>query len=257
MRGRRAADMAVTLAAAASGVVAAVAAGILKSPAYIPRLTQDVFTTGGFSSMTGALSNGGAFLWFGTGAILVFAALLLKALGQRHDARFLAIGGALTLYLWFDDFFMFHEALAKRWFGLDEDFVYASLALAGAAYLGACRLQIYRTAYAWLLLALACLGLSVASDVALQLVGLHPTGWWYVLEDGFKWCGIVLWARYHVGTAFGLLRDAVQVEAAHAGTSRPASQKAASASRQGGVRGFGASVSPLANRRSPCYWRRS
>lgn len=199
-------DVGLTLVAAAAGPAAAAAGGLLRSPDMIPRLTQDVFLTGKFSPLTGLLSNLGAFLWFGTLAILALAAALLRPAGQRAEARFLMLGALLTFYLWFDDFFMFHEAVARRYLGIDEKVVYGILGLLGATYLAGFRMQIYRTPFLWLLGALGCLGLSILSDLFAELLDNAPGDWWFVVEDGLKWCGIVLWARYHVGVSARLLR---------------------------------------------------
>lgn len=203
MNRRLAVDLVLTLAPAAAVLAAIAIAAIIWSPAEIPRFTRDVFVIGKFNSLTGGLSNAGAFLWFGTASVLAFAAAQSWRLPGRPHALFLAMGALFTWYLWFDDFFMFHEALAPHLLGIDELFVYVTLGLAGLVYLFGFRAEIYATRYLWLVASVGCLGLSVSSDLVMEWLDREPGGWWFLLEDGLKWFGIVLWARYQVGTAYG------------------------------------------------------
>ena len=170
-------DVVLSLLPAVAGVAGLAIYGALRSPDDIPRVTQDIFITAKFNSLTGLMSNLGAFLWLGTGSVLAFAAAILRLEHRHRQTLFLALAAALTLYLWFDDFFMFHEALAPHLLGIDEKLVYATIGLLAATYLWLSRAEILRTQYVWLMSAMGCLGLSVAWDLVSEMLPGEPGGW--------------------------------------------------------------------------------
>ena len=111
-------------------------------------------------------------------------------------------------YLAFDDLFMFHEFLAPEYLGVNENVVLFILVLAVAAYLYFHRSEILNTDLWMLILALALLGFSVFVDAAsARLPNVQLGQWEYLMEDGFKWLGIVCWCSYHVLTAYQLIKE--------------------------------------------------
>lgn len=160
-------------------------------------LTREMATTAGVSPFMGVISNIGAFLWSVTAAICLFAGMLLR---QRKDpvSVLLLWAGAFSLVLLFDDFFMFHERIARVHLGVGEEQVYAGYGILAMALLVCCRRQILQSAYRMLLVAFAGFALSLAFDLVEPIHG----DWNLLPEDGLKLLGILAWSAYYVGLAY-------------------------------------------------------
>lgn len=168
-------------------------------------LMSDVTLVGEVAPFTGVISSLGAFLWFATASIAVFAGMLAHRGGWRAHARFLLVAAAVTFYLWFDDFFLVHEEIAPHYLGIKQRFVYAGTAAMLATYLWLARKEILRNA-SWLMgLALAFFALSVGCDVMSDLGWVEGTPWLKLVEDGAKWLGIVSWTVFHVDAAYSIV----------------------------------------------------
>jgi hypothetical protein len=186
----------------------------------ITTMTRDVTAIANIHPLSGILSNLGILLWCAAASICAFAAMTLRNVKPRDTFWFLLSSALLSAYLLFDDFFLFHEDLASRYFGLSEKVVYAALGIAVSAYFIAFRRIILRTNFGVLLLALVFLATSVVVD-AIHEPWLRRLGHWeYFFEDGTKWLGIASWCSYYVGTshqflvsAFGLPDNAIQSDA--------------------------------------------
>ena len=187
----------------------------------IPDMTRDVTALANIHPLSGVLSNLGILLWCSTASICFFSAMTLPNFKPRDMFWFLLSSFLLSAYLLFDDFFQFHEVLASRYLGLDEEVVYTALGIAVSAYLIAFRRVILRTNFGVLLLALGFLATSVVADTALKPWLWRRLGHWlFLFEDGAKWLGIASWCSYYVHTShqllvstFGLPNDAIQSDA--------------------------------------------
>ena len=168
----------------------------------VPYLVRDVTAVGGLHPFAGFLSNLGAFLWFATGSIAVFAGLIELQRDRREEALFLFSAGALTFYLWFDDFFLLHEELVRRYLGLSDKWVFLGIAAGLVAYLWRFRRMIVSHRYPLLGGAIMLFAFSVAWDVVADRKWVAFGDWSYLVEDSAKWLGVVCWACFHIEAAF-------------------------------------------------------
>lgn len=175
----------------------------------MPTMTRDITAIAKIHPLSGILSNLGILLWCAAASICVFAAMTLRHVTPRETYLFLLSSGLLSTYLLFDDFFSFHEDLAARYLGLEEEFVFAALGIAASAHLITFRRVILRTNFGLLLLALVFLGTSVVIDAIFDPWVRRLGHWKYLLEDGAKWLGIASWCSYYVDTSGRLLLSAL------------------------------------------------
>jgi len=183
-------------------------------------MTRDITAIANIHPLSGILSSLGILLWCAAASICLFAAMTLRNVKPRDTFWFLLSSALLSAYLLFDDLFLFHEALASWYLGLNEKVVFAALGIAVSAYLIAFRRVILRTNFGVLLLALGFLTTSVVIDAILE-PWLRSLGHWRnLLEDGAKWLGIASWCSYYVHTShqllvntFGLPNNAIQSDA--------------------------------------------
>lgn len=154
-------------------------------------LMRDPTSIHGMSPLIGLFSNLGIFVMFCAGGAAVFA--------SRHARRrqgLLRAAGLLTLVVAFDDFFMVHDYFVPGLLGLDELFFLVPLGLAAGAVFVVYRRELASREHAALWLALALLSASIAVDV---LVPFSPRA--VLVEDGFKFVGLCLWALYWIRLA--------------------------------------------------------
>ncbi len=168
----------------------------------IPLFTRDISAIAGIHPLSGVLSNLGILLWCVAGSTCGFAAMILRSVEPRGSFIYLLSSAFLSAYLMLDDFFLFHEVLAKRYLGLDEKVIFVFLGIAVFAYLVSFRKIILQTNVIVLLLALVFLSVSVAADAIFEPWLSWLGQWEYFIEDGAKWLGIVFWCSYYVETSF-------------------------------------------------------
>jgi hypothetical protein len=158
--------------------------------------------------LTSFISNIGALLWCLAVSVCALTALALRRLGREADKesrRFYVCGALLTAYLLFDDFFMFHDFLARRYLHLHEDVVYVSIALALLAFLLRFRGHILARPCGFLVLALGGLAASMGVDIVFGKTAVYSVHWVFLFEDGFKFLGIAAWAAYFFCSALDTL----------------------------------------------------
>ncbi len=157
---------------------------------------HDVTRSANVHPLTGAISSMGAFLWFAAAAIAAFTLAMPTVRRSRERAAFLAAGMTLSLYFWFDDFFLFHEGLVPQ-SGLTQPVIYAVIVLAVVAYSWLFRASILAARPVLFATALAFLALSMGIDLALKDLMRGLGAWSVLVEDGLKWLGIVCWLAFH------------------------------------------------------------
>jgi hypothetical protein len=168
-------------------------------------LTRDITVVAGLHPLAGLLSNLGVLVWCAGSAIALFTALRYRTGPGATTARYLLSGGLLSTYLLLDDLFMLHELVAGSSLGLPEDAVY--LVLGGAVLVHLTLFRRFLLAIGpWpLFIALALLGCSMITDMLQEhLLWMGP--WRNVLEDGFKWLGIVAWSAQFIHLALRFTR---------------------------------------------------
>ena len=171
------------------------------------QLTRDVTIIAKIHPLSGMLSSLGILLWCATASICLFSAVALRSVESSDIYRFLLVSALLSMYLLFDDLFMFHETLAPHVLGLDQRVVIFFLGLAIFSYLIVFRSVILRTNYLILLLALGMLTSSVLIDAIPRLWMSGLGHWVYLLEDGTKWLGIACWCGYYSDTSLHFFDD--------------------------------------------------
>ncbi len=156
--------------------------------------TVDPAATEGEWPLVGFLSWLGGLIAFGAGSVALFAgALIAWNLGWRR-AAVVAIAGAGTAYIAFDDTFRLHDELFQD-VGIDQEVAYAVYAVCAVAFLWIARETLRLNE--WPLLALACVLLagSVALDQRVVDFGAPYHRW---IEDGVKLFGTAFLALYLV-----------------------------------------------------------
>lgn len=162
--------------------------------------TRDAAQITGSAPFIGALSNLGILLWCTAAATALFAAALAgRRDGNGEAIGFLRAGAALTVLLLFDDLFLLHDVVFPDYLHVSQLLVYVAYALAAAGFLLRFRRHILaRTDYPLLAIALAGFALSIGMDLVDEHILIPGT---YILEDGFKFLGIVGWCGYFVRSA--------------------------------------------------------
>jgi hypothetical protein len=194
-------------------------------------LVRDPSQTAQYPPYLGLISYLGVLAWSAAAAIGLFAG----AIGRDRALRALLLaGGGLSALLGIDDLVTLHEYVFPEYLGIAEDAVLLVYGLLLAAFLiGFAAVILRRTDF--LVLGLA-LGFFAASEMFDQ--GFLEQGLNFLLDDGLKLFGIVLWATYLIRTSAQSLRQPVaamtpvaqlqaavtdQAEPAMVGSGRPVS----------------------------------
>jgi hypothetical protein len=158
---------------------------------------RDPASTMGAHPLTGVVSNVGVIGWTAAAVICLFVwAKLRPREAYRSRATFLLVAGLITTVLMLDDFFMLHERIFPRYFGLHEKSVFGAYGLLVVGWLVAFRRQIVETDYAVLIISLAFFGFSLAVDYVQNEIEALIGPWRILLEDGTKLFGIAGWLGY-------------------------------------------------------------
>jgi hypothetical protein len=161
-------------------------------------LLRDPAATTNAPFYIGLYSHLGALLWAAAATVLFFSAVLVSQRPDREeDRRFFLWWGLLTAVFAIDDLFMVHEEVMPRFLGVPEKAVLLAYVAASVVLIGRFRTVILDTRYAIFLVALTCLGLSLVFDRASLGLPLPRA----VLDDVFKFLGIVGWLTYFSHTA--------------------------------------------------------
>jgi len=140
----------------------------------------------------GGLSSLGCLAWAAAATICLFSAGLIHARGgAREDRLFLLCSGLLTLWLCLDDLYMFHERVLPGHLHISEKVTYSAYMVAAVLYLIRFRPAILRADFTLIILAFACFAVSLVSDATDYPVYGH-----YLVEDGFKFLGVVGWLTF-------------------------------------------------------------
>lgn len=190
--------------AAAVAVIGAFAAGaaVLGEPFSV--FSKEPAETFPGMRYAGSFANLVSVVWL-TGAVAaVVGGTALCRSGRAATGRFLLVGGLLVGVLVADDLFLLHESVYPK-IGIPEEAVYLAYGVGTAAFGWFYRRHLGRE----LLLLVAAVGfwvVSVASDVVQEM------GWGqsYIVEDGSKAVGVVLWTVMLVRLTLAALTDAMR-----------------------------------------------
>lgn len=176
----------------------------------IARLSRDTVASAGLPPHTGALSTLGLLLWGAAATVCFFSArLIARRKGTPSTVRFLIASGALTTLLLLDDAFLLHENAGR--IGLSSNAVVLAYAIATVGLFWVFRKEVLSGEPELLVLAGALFALAVGADVLhdyewLKIPGPDATAIALLIEDGFKFLGIVGWLNYYVWACLGYLR---------------------------------------------------
>lgn len=186
-------------------VMAGVVVAKVRYDVPVERLTSEATTITQVPPYVGAVSALGGFGWAAAVGMFLLGACLLYDRLERREAAFLACSALLTAYLCIDDAFTLHEAVLPA-AGIPERATYAAIGLATLAYGWFFRPEIRRSAWIFLAIAVAWLGLSVLLDEVGQAVTLsRGAGIAMLAEDGAKLLGISAWVCYAALSIRGLV----------------------------------------------------
>ncbi len=173
-------------------ILAAVTAASRLRQVPLGNFTRDPVTVLDGHWYVGALSNLGCLIWASAAAISFFAFGVLRARSEAREERLLLLwSGLFTLWLCFDDLYLLHERVLPGYLRLPEEVTFAAYGLAALAYIIRFRLLIFRSELAIPAIAFGCFALSILSDATDYPVYGH-----YLVEDGFKFLGIVGWFTF-------------------------------------------------------------
>lgn len=166
-----------------------------------------LIAAGGFPVYTGIIATMTGLLWAATTGIVLFAWFLLRhRTSSGINPGFFLATGIFTFMLMLDDVFLGHEIVYPRYLRIPENLVYAAYGITILWLLWRYRMEILRTDYLLLVLALVGFGLSILTDIVYEL-DLLPIQGVFVIEDGAKSIGVVSWAAYLIRTSAQSIRS--------------------------------------------------
>ena len=164
----------------------------------------------GFNPFIGLVSMMGLFGWAAAAGVSFFTYAVIRQDGTAYLRRFFFAAGLFTLFLLTDDALMLHEQVLPKDFGIRERYIkLAYLAVAGAFGIVFFR-QLLGNSPAILIAAGLFFAASLVFDspVVLTALGFFEAGFvLYVIEDGCKFTGIVLWLTWIFRTGLHSIKD--------------------------------------------------
>ena len=149
-------------------------------------LVRDANAIAGQPNYFGALEHAEILLMCGAGWIALFTSLFCRG----SAARFLFLGGLLSLLLAADDLYMFHESAWR--FDMKEQYVFAFYAFLLLLFVLTCFQKVLETPFILLGAALTLFALAIALDAG----GNTPLGLPADAEDLLEFTGICFWSVY-------------------------------------------------------------
>lgn len=187
----------VAVAACLYGIVLLAEAQQMRVSAF----TRDPAATFGVDNLA-VLSNLGIILWATAAGIALGGAWVLRESRLDRDASsFLLVSGLISLFLTLDDGLMFHDHVFLNYLSISQPVIYGSYCLGIVAWLVRFRSTILGTDWLLLAFSLAAMAVSMGMDSVLPL-----TEDYNLVEDGFKFAGILLWLVYFAKSVSRLAR---------------------------------------------------
>jgi hypothetical protein len=169
--------------------------GILITHLSAYSFIADPFAVAKLPPYIGLFSNLGVLIWCSCVTICIVTYFILKKkMIFRKYAGFLLWSGILTFLLMIDDLFMLHEVFGKH--GL---YIYIIYIIITVGILMKYLNVIAKTEFIILLGAMVCFALSIFIDVLDDFILKHHL---VILEDSFKYVGIVCWFTYFIRLAW-------------------------------------------------------
>lgn len=189
----------------------------------IAQMMRDAATTAQIHPLYGLLSNLGILLWSVPASICLFVAIAARPEITDRTFGFLLSSALISGWLMIDDWFLFHEDLARRYFGLEEKWILLLFMIVFLLYILKFRKVILNTTYSLLVTAIGLFSISILVD---SVGGFLNLSWKHVLfiEDALKWLGICFWCAYYVHVAYQILVGTDKVSGKHFPRAVPSNQ---------------------------------
>ena len=169
-------------------------------------MVKDPNAVSGLAFHTGLLSQFGVFFWSAAASYALQAVIALRC-WRPHPDRWFWIGATvLTVMLGMDDALLLHEDLMPR-AGVDELWVFGFYGGTTLSFLLINWRTVLRTDYLILGVSLMCFAISMTVDLISYIAQPH-----FLLEDSFKFVGIVSWAVYF----YRANQQSLQLQSLHA-----------------------------------------
>ncbi|GMG88470.1 hypothetical protein [Biformimicrobium ophioploci] len=165
------------------------------------RFVNDPAAISGRNPFSGVYSNLGVLVWCAAAAVCVFAGWNCLKHGLRKSGRFLLVSGGITALLTLDDLFMLHEYVFPKMLGVPQEVVFFVYLAMFAGYLAFFCREILDTEFTILAVSFCLLGVSATIDNLIH----SQTDLINLIEDWFKFAGLLIWAIYFVRTSNALL----------------------------------------------------
>jgi hypothetical protein len=147
--------------------------------------------------LSGFISNVGVVAWTIGATVALFCYFILGRNGySTPTVKFLKWAGILTSVLLLDDLFMLHETKSTPLPGVPEEVWYVGYLLSISLIFYYFRKLLFKQKNILLFVSLFLLGLSIVTDVLLDHIPIFG-----ILEDIFKYFGIVSWTLFLVETS--------------------------------------------------------
>jgi len=153
----------------------------------------------GSSPFLGVISMLGLFGWAAAAGVAFLTYAVIRNDGPALLRRFFFSAGVFTLFLLVDDAFMLHEQVLPAGFGIRERYIKAAYLLMAGTFGFVFMKVLVGHSLVLLLAAGAFFGSSFFFDNPTVLTALgffHTDFVLYVMEDGSKFTGIVLWLTW-------------------------------------------------------------
>lgn len=164
-------------------------------------LSRDPIQTLEAKPYIGIMSNVGIIFWCATAAILFFSYKLARLQHKPiYQARFFLYSGFLTVLMLIDDLFLLHDVIFLHYLQISEKLFYYFYAGSVIALVISFRKIILNSDYILLILTFGFLASSAFTDFLLEFGVYIPYP--YLVEDGFKFLGIISWFAYFIRTSY-------------------------------------------------------
>lgn len=185
----------------------------LQNKVSFSTVMRDPLAIADYPPYVGAVSNLGILFWCSAAAICLFSFVVLRKLDRNRKFQIFFLGsGCITAILVLDDLYLLHEMVFPEYLNLSENvimFGYISLIL---LYLVKFRKIILNsTDFIILFFAFGFFGFSMGFDKVLPVLSFDLLGdeTQVLLEDGFKFAGIISWLTYFARTCFKQVKEAI------------------------------------------------
>ncbi len=156
----------------------------------------------------GLMSNIGVLLWCASAAMCFLSSAVLQKHKQSRKAKFMLFSGLLTTALLLDDFFMVHDYLLYST-NIVLPFQFILFTIYGIFIIAYLTL-FYRYFYSKLTIVLVVGIIFFGLSMIIDLMVVNQSQTIAVLEDVFKFLGIVNWSLFLVITAYKLILQTTQ-----------------------------------------------